>query len=272
MTEENKEQKISKHEFYFEKSLYDAIRLADLETEDIFDGEVDAYSIKNQTETTYTVTISNSIHLDEQGTHLLYREYADTSYNLIYLSCKRKNNDKLYFLIYKNREVIFKVGQHPSVVDIQVAKIDPRYKFFLTDPELKNLKTAIGLYAHGVGIGSFVYLRRIFETLVFEAFKEHSNDIEMQEEDFRKQNMKNKIGVLKKYLPSQLIKMKSVYSILSKGIHELTEEECLQYFSVIKLSVELILNQKIDEKMKAIRDELAEKEIQKIHQDISQKQ
>jgi hypothetical protein len=40
---------------------------------------------------------------------------------------------------------------------------------------------------------------------------------------------------------------KSIYSILSKGIHELAEEECLNAFPVIKLSIELILDEKLVE-------------------------
>ena len=43
---------------------------------------------------------------------------------------------------------------------------------------------------------------------------------------------------------------------MSKGIHELSENECLKHFSVIKLGIELILDEKLDalkkeEKLKA---------------------
>ena len=37
---------------------------------------------------------------------------------------------------------------------------------------MREFTKAIGLAANGVGIGSFVYLRRIFENLVFQAFDE----------------------------------------------------------------------------------------------------
>jgi len=33
-----------------------------------------------------------------------------------------------------------------------------------------ELSTAIGLYSHGVGIGSLIYLRRVFEFLIDEAY------------------------------------------------------------------------------------------------------
>ncbi len=39
-----------------------------------------------------------------------------------------------------------------------------------------------------------------------------------------------------------------MYSILSKGIHELSEEECLQYFKLMKIGIELILDEQLEEK------------------------
>lgn len=48
--------------------------------------------------------------------------------------------------------------------------------------------------------------------------------------------------------------MKGVYAILSKGIHELEEEECRRYFPILKLAIELILDQKIEEDMQKARD------------------
>jgi hypothetical protein len=59
--------------------------------------------------------------------------------------------------------------------------------------------------------------------------------------------MEDKVEILKEFLPSQLVEAKSIYGILGKGVHELTEEECLKYFPPLKLSIELILNQKIEE-------------------------
>jgi len=40
----------------------------------------------------------------------------------------------------------------------------------------------------------------------------------------------------------------NLYTILSKGIHELTEEECLEMFPMIKIGIELILDERIAEK------------------------
>jgi hypothetical protein len=66
--------------------------------------------------------------------------------------------------------------------------------------------------------------------------------------------MDDKIDLLKSYLPAFLIKNKSLYGILSKGIHELKEQECLDIFPVVKLGIELILDEKI--KLKEQEDKI----------------
>ncbi|MEL0619623.1 hypothetical protein [Psychrobacter proteolyticus] len=37
-----------------------------------------------------------------------------------------------------------------------------------------------------------------------------------------------------------------MYSILSKGIHELSENDCLKVFPIIKIGIEIILDEKIE--------------------------
>ena len=44
---------ISKHDFYFETPLYDEIKYSELENiSELLKGDVDAYSVKNKSETT----------------------------------------------------------------------------------------------------------------------------------------------------------------------------------------------------------------------------
>lgn len=49
--------------------------------------------------------------------------------------------------------------------------------------------------------------------------------------------------MLSSYLPSALTSNTVLYGILSKGIHELTEEQCLTYFPVLKDCLYMILDQ-----------------------------
>lgn len=63
--------------------------------------------------------------------------------------------------------------------------------------------------------------------------------------------------------------MEGIYKVLSKGIHELSERECLTYFPALKLAIELILEQKIEMEAKKERDEAVKKEITAITEKVS---
>lgn len=52
-----------------------------------------------------------------------------------------------------------------------------------------------------------------------------------------------------------------MYSILSKGVHELEEQECLEYFNIVKDGIELILDEKLYEKNKNDKQIAAKKAI-----------
>lgn len=269
MAEENTNEEvitISKHDFYFETPLYEIVELTNLE-DNSFYGDVDAYSAKNNTETTYSIDIEPIDVWSDWSKEK--SNSVDVGFFLVTLKCKRKPNDILRFVIFRNREVTMKIGQYPSLADLQFAEIGKKYDKVLPEEDLKNLKKAIGLVSHGAGAGSFVYLRRIFEKLIFETYINNSSTLECSEVDFKKERMLDKIEILKAYLPSQLVEMKGIYTILGKGVHELTEEECLKYFSPIKLSIELILDQKIEESQKKEKDLKVKQQLQKIQSEIS---
>ena len=65
--------------------------------------------------------------------------------------------------------------------------------------------------------------------------------------------------------------MKSVYKVLSKGVHELSEQDCLRYFPAIKLSIELILEQKIEEEKEQKRDAEVKQELETINRELGNK-
>lgn len=261
---------LSKHDFYFETSLYEILDYSNLENKgDLLLGDVDAYSAKNSTDTTYSVSFSWIEQIDTKYVGQ-YKDDLISGFGILTLKCKRKSNDVLRFFVYNNEitEQIMKVGQWPSLADLQFAEIGKRYNGILQAEDLRNLKKAIGLVAHGAGAGSFIYLRRIFENLIFDTFETNISAIGVKEADFKVQRMEDKVETLKAFLPSQLVEMKSIYGILSKGVHELTEEECLKYFGPLKLSIELILDQKIEEVKKQQRDVAVKKQLHDIHQQL----
>lgn len=181
--------------------------------------------------------------------------------------CKRYG-DKITIIVYhsKNESTIMKVGQYPSVATIHIGQIK-QYNKLLEEPISKEFTRAVGLAANGVGIGSFVYLRRVFEKLIMDAFNEAKESIDV--DAFERQRMDEKIRTLCDYLPSFIVENNSIYGILSKGIHELSEDECLAYFDCLRTSIELILDERVDQINKKKREELVKKSISDIASKIS---
>lgn len=165
-------------------------------------------------------------------------------------ACTRDHTHIMTFVVALLTDKFMKVGQYPSSADLTHSEI-AKYRTTLGSSKYRELHRAIGLASHGVGIGSYVYLRRIFfEGLVEEAHSKALNGQDWDEESFRKMRMNEKITALNGFfLPSFfLTENTTMYSILSKGIHELSEEECLQYFKLMKIGIELILDEQLEEK------------------------
>lgn len=138
--------------------------------------------------------------------------------------------------------VIQKVGQFPSLADIANDEAN-KFRSVLNKEDSSELHKAIGLAAHGVGIGSFVYMRRIFERLVYSRFHEAKDANQWNEEEFLRLRMNEKVHFLSGHLPSFLVENSRIYSILSVGIHELSEAQCLSYFEMLKQSIIIILEE-----------------------------
>ncbi len=167
------------------------------------------------------------------------------------LFCTRNGHVIRYYFLHQDK-VIVKIGQHPSNADLQKSDME-KYAKILGKSRLKEVNRGIGLAAHGVGIGSYVYLRRIFESLVEEAHVRAMKLAGWDEGQYQKSRMKEKVEMLKSHLPQFLTENPNLYSILSIGIHELTEDECLKNFGALKLGIQIILEEKF---------QLAEKEKQ----------
>lgn len=185
----------------------------------------------------------------------------------IVFKCKRYGDTITIIVFHSHSDnSIMKVGQYPSVATIHIGQIK-QYDNVIGKPVLKEFTKAIGLAANGVGIGSFVYLRRIFEGLIQDAFNEAKASIDV--ETFVKQRMEEKIHTLRDHLPSFIVENRSVYGILSKGIHELSEDECLAYFDCMRASIELILDERVEQLKKRKREEQVRKSINDIASKIS---
>lgn len=152
--------------------------------------------------------------------------------------CSMDEKHHLDFTVLVNDNSFMKIGQFPSIADITFPELDD-YRHVLSKQDRRELGTAIGLFANGVGAGSYVYLRRILERLVYQA-KDNAGD-KIDNDSFENAKVADRIKMLEGYLPDILVQNTTIYGILSKGIHELSEEECLNYFPVVKECIFQIL-------------------------------
>lgn len=160
-------------------------------------------------------------------------------FNII-VYCQRAGHRYTFCFDYHGGKLT-KFGQMPSLEDIAGHDIK-KYAPLLRDGYFGELKRATGLASHGIGIGSFVYLRRIFEKLI----NDHHVALEKAGEGvegFATLRMEDKIGSLKDVLPPALVKNKATYSILSSGIHALDEDTCRRYFPIVRAAIIEILEQ-----------------------------
>ncbi|WP_094607166.1 hypothetical protein SPSIL_058300 [Sporomusa silvacetica DSM 10669] len=209
--------------------------------------------------------------------------YVNSDYNLeqfnsilddIYINliakCASNQNHTAAFNFYITSDYIIKTGQHPSYTDL--TKHDfKKYRRILGDDKYKEFNRAIGLASSDIGIGAFVYLRRIFEHILEQAHLEAKSSSNWDETSYSGKKVHDKILCLKNFLPQFLIDNAAAYSILSKGIHELSENECITYFPVVRSAIELILDDVLAKEEYKRKSEETAKEIQKLNSILKSK-
>jgi hypothetical protein len=233
------------------------------------DGTIDAYCVECDKESVFT----NRERIYETPISIYRQGSSETPFaawmkrgqlfDRVVYSYTRVPEHKYYTYYYKSGNSFVKIGQYPSGADFQIPQA-AKYRKILGEQQYKELTRGIGLAAHGVGIGSFVYLRRIFENLIEEAHVIATGEGSFDEEEYTKARMDGKIQMLEHYLPEFLVENKTLYSILSIGIHSLTEEDCLKYFESVKIGIEQILDEKIDKIEKVTKATRAREAVQKI--------
>jgi len=60
-----------------------------------------------------------------------------------------------------------------------------------------------------------------------------------------------------------------MYGVISKGVHDLSEQECLEYFPIIRNGIELILDEEIERLEKEKKTSVTQKAIQAIRNRIA---
>lgn len=166
----------------------------------------------------------------------------DTRLMVFKFFCAMDNTHHLDYIVLTYGNKMKKIGQYPSVADLSFPELK-EYRKVMTKEDEKELKRAIGLFASGIGVGSFVYLRRIFERIIVSASQKAIKEKKIKEEEFDKAHVDEKIKMLAEYLPKSLVNNHVFYGIISKGIHELSENDCLEFFPVMQSFIMMILRQ-----------------------------
>lgn len=208
-------------------------------------------------DTTYHMC-SYSIRVGHGYDHRNSFEPIDTKIKVLSFRCGRFS-DILTLVVYCDTEegCIIKIGTYPSLRDFHKDDIK-QYEKVLSEQQKNELVTAITIASNGVGIGSYVYLRRIFEEIVLEEAERAIADGVITAEALEKKRMDEKIVAIKNFLPTFLYDHhKELYGILSMGIHQLDEEDCLAFFPVLYDCIILILDDRLAQKEKEITTQKA---------------
>jgi hypothetical protein len=185
----------------------------------------------------------------------------------IRLICMRdRSHVATYYFATIGGNQIVKIGQYPSLTDFQIGDIDHLNDGFTKEQKSDFIK-AINTMAHGFNVAACVYLRRVFESIITETKIAHMKSHGMEKwDDFDNAiKVNEQIALLRKDLPKFMSENPTIYRLLSKGVHELTEKECAEELPILKKSIEVIISDRIEQlRAKKNRDELTKMIAQRV--------
>lgn len=180
--------------------------------------------------------------------------------------CTRNAAHKVTVILLVTDAMVVKIGQHPSLADISQPHLNV-YKPIIGLERVKELRKAAGLFSHGVGAGSLIYLRRTLESIVALALEDAVSSGFQLAAEFEKQRFEDRVRSLSDFLPEAFVANRKLYGVISAGVHSLDEQQCLSIFPLairgieMALSEELIRREKL-KRAKLFQDELAKKEVE----------
>ncbi|MET7253591.1 hypothetical protein [Dyadobacter fermentans] len=219
-----------------------------------FEGSIDAHCPACKQKSVF-LSIENR-PTGNYGLHVGVKDWhPEHHYNSVILKsfrCSRDFSHRSHFIFNFENGRITKIGQYPSHADISVTRLDDFKK--VIEPEvMQELRKAYGLFGHGVGVGSFVYLRRVIERYVVEpAYDLAKKESDWDDVAYGRSRFGEKLELLRPKLPEYLFENTNLYGVVSKGIHALSEDECKEYFPVVS---EIVLHILTDLKAKKESEE-----------------
>jgi hypothetical protein len=184
--------------------------------------------------------------------------------------CARNENHILNVIYKVENDTIVKIGQSPSLFELQRGEFK-KYKTILGDSYI-DLYNAIMFYSSHFGVAAFAHLRRIVENyFIAKAYDECKELPEWDDKKYKESRFVEKLDFLKAKLPETLTENPRLYSIISKGIHELDEEECILYFEALKECIFLSLDDTIEKNRRKKSKEKIKSELSRIDNKINNK-
>lgn len=175
----------------------------------------------------------------------------------------------LYY-VYNDTQ-IKKIATFPDVMGGYKAKYKVLRKLNTNQFDYYNefIESCYSYYKINSGIGAFCYLRRCLENFVKDTWNDMYLEGKITESYDSKKKFSYRIDNIRINIDNDIYNMMpNLYDILSKGIHELDEEECLKYFEILKEIVfTLLINriELIDKKKKIVS---LKSNLEKIHSNI----
>lgn len=172
---------------------------------------------------------TDKIRITEEKGALLVKEYQ----------CCLSSFHRKYEIFYRDRgsDKIIKIGQYPSAYDTASQEYLEKLKVVCGNRKAKEMskyvKKALTMESFGYGIPALLYMRRAFEQLI--SISEEKNELENTGEKMFERIKNNPL------LPKEIKENARLYNIISEGIHNETEEECMELFKLIKIGFTILL-------------------------------
>ena len=184
--------------------------------------------------------------------------------------CSQSEKHVSYYSFIIDEDEIVKVAEYPSKFDTVKDNFN-KYRKIFDRNKVSELAKATQLESFGYAIAAFLYYRRIFEDIILQTFKNSSIEDKLSEEDYRSLRMEDKINYIKTHLPDYFNENAYMYGVLSKGVHELTEEECRQFLPVVKAVIMFALDELVDLRERELRKQQLAKSLGEVNKNLKRK-
>lgn len=187
------------------------------------------------------------------GISARYTDPVPPSIRAVNAVCLRRQNHVQTYIVHVKGLTVQKIGQRPSMGDLAHGEL--RAIPGIQKQDRTELGRALGLFAHDTPLGAFVYLRRVFERMITRAHERHIEKHGGPLENWKDLKMGERTGALADELPSVVNTNAAVWGLLSKGLHELTDEDAATLFPLVKAVILEMLGEEERHRQSAIQKE-----------------